>query len=178
MTTDNRITISRLNGRREHRFKVDLSPARTAELAGRLGVSDLRKLRFEGKLIPQGKKDWRLKAELGATVVQECVVTLDPVTTRIDEVVERQYLAELPEPSGEEMEMTDDDSIESLPDVIDLTDVLEESLVLAVPDYPRKEGAEAAQTLVSEPGTVPLSDEDVKPFAGLAALRDKLADKD
>ena len=169
--------MARLNGRREHRFSVQPNRQTLLDIAARLDLLELRKLRFEGKLIPQGKKDWRLEATLGATVVQPCVVTLDPVTTRIDEETLRQYLAELPEPSGDELEMSSDDSVESLPDVIDLNEIMEESLALALPDYPRKSGAEAAQTLISEPGTEPLSDEDVKPFAGLAALRDKLADK-
>ena len=178
MTDENQIVISRLNGRREHRFKVTISQAMVDDVLGRLEVSELRKVRFEGKLIPQGKRDWRLEADLGATVVQPCVVTLDPVTTRIDDKIVRQYLAELPQASGDELEMASDDTIESLPDVIDLMQVLEESLVLALPDYPRKQGAQAPQTLVSEPGTAALSDDDVKPFAGLAALRDKLAYKD
>jgi hypothetical protein len=44
----------------------------------------VRKLRFIGTLEPEGAQDWRLTADLGATVVQPCVVTLAPVTTRLE----------------------------------------------------------------------------------------------
>ncbi len=143
-----------------------------------LDLLDLRKVRFEGKLSPHGKKDWRLTAKLGATVIQPCVATLEPVTTRIEEKVERQFLAELPSPSGDELEMLVDDMIESLPEEINLEDVLEESLALALPDYPRRADIEPIQTGVAEAGIAPMTDEEIKPFAGLASLRDKLANKD
>ena len=54
-------------------------------LAEELGLLDLRKLRLSGRITPDGDSGWRLDATLGATVVQPCVVTLQPVTTRIDE---------------------------------------------------------------------------------------------
>ena len=53
-----------------------------AALAAELGVNALRKLRFAGEIKAMGKKDWKLAGRLGATVVQDCVVTLEPVTTR------------------------------------------------------------------------------------------------
>jgi hypothetical protein len=53
---------------------------------------------------------------LGATVVQPCVATLAPVTTRIETGVTRRYLADWQEPEGEEAEMPEDDTTEALPD--------------------------------------------------------------
>jgi uncharacterized metal-binding protein YceD (DUF177 family) len=101
-------------------------------------------------------------------------VTLDPVTTRLDEPVVRQFLAKMPEtPDGEEIEL-EDDTIEALPAVIDLVEVMIESLALALPLYPRQDGAGIGQLSTTEPGATPLSDDDVKPFAALAALKDKL----
>ncbi|NNK79430.1 MAG: DUF177 domain-containing protein, partial [Litoreibacter sp.] len=49
-----------------------------------------------------------------------------------------------------------------------------EALSLALPAYPRAEGAELGETVFSEPGTDPMSDEDAKPFAALAALKNKM----
>ncbi len=80
-------------------------------------------------------RDWRLEAKLGATVVQPCVVTAEPVTTRIDDPVTRRYLAQMPEPQGDEVEMPEDDSAEPLPDVLDLSAVMAEALALALPLY-------------------------------------------
>ncbi len=150
---------------------------RTA-IADTLGIVGIKKLRFEGNLTPQGRKDWVLTAQLGATVVQDCVVTLDPVTTRIDEAVTRQYLADLPETTGTEVEMPEDDTLEPLPDSIDLYAVLTEALALALPLYPRADGAELGQVVYTRKGVAPLTDEAARPFAGLGALRDSLKNKD
>jgi uncharacterized metal-binding protein YceD (DUF177 family) len=147
---------------------------RTA-IARHLGIPGLRKLRFEGRLTPAGRRDWTLEAELGATVVQDCVVTLAPVVTRIDEPVLRRYTADLPEPGPGEVEMPEDDSIENLPGSLDLCAVMIEALSLALPPFPRAPGAELGEITVTEPGGVPLDAAAVRPFAGLADLRRTLA---
>jgi len=169
------IRITDLRGDRP--FEVSLTPdsaARTA-IAAELGLPALRKLRLQGQLSPLGKSDWRLTAELGATVVQDCVVTLAPVTTRIDEPVTRTYLADLPEPGeDEEIEIPEDDSVEPLPQSIDLGAVMIEALTLALPPYPHAEGARPLNQNFAQPGVTPLSDEQAKPFAGLAGLKQKL----
>ena len=46
-------------------------------------------------------------------------------------------------------------------------------LLLALPLYPRSENAELGEAVFTEDGVAPLKDEDTKPFAGLAALRDR-----
>ncbi len=148
-----------------------------AAIAEALDLTALRKLRFAGTLTPTGARDWKLTGGLGATVVQPCVVTFEPVTTRIDERVERLYLAgPLPLPEGEEIEMPEDDTVEELPDTIDLGAVMIEALSLALPLYPHADGAERVEISVTEPGKAAMSDEAARPFAGLAALRDKMGD--
>jgi uncharacterized metal-binding protein YceD (DUF177 family) len=149
-----------------------------AALADILGIVAIRKLRFAGRLAPLGRTDWELTADLGATVVQECVVTLAPVTTRIDERVIRRYLADMPEPEGTEIEMPADDCDEPLPVTLDLAAVMAEALTLALPPFPRAAGAELGEATFAEKGAKPLSDEDVRPFAGLADLRRSLEGKD
>jgi uncharacterized metal-binding protein YceD (DUF177 family) len=168
------LVLARLSRVGEVRFELTPeAPARTA-LAKELDLEALRKLRFAGRLIPEGRRDWRLEADLGATVVQSCVVTAEPVTTRIDEKILRRYLADMPEPEGDELEIPEDDSAEPLPLTLDLADVMAEALALALPIYPRAPGAELGEARFAAPGTAPLSDEDVRPLSGLAALRDKL----
>jgi uncharacterized metal-binding protein YceD (DUF177 family) len=150
--------------------------AARAAIARHLGIPDVRKLRFEGRLIPAGKRDWTLDAMLGATVVQDCVVTLAPVVTRIDEPVIRRYLADLPDPGPGETEMPDDDTVESLPATLDLCAVMIEALSLALPPFPRAPGADLGELTVTEPGAEPLAAGAIRPFAGLATLRDQLSD--
>lgn len=89
------------------------------ELADRLGVDALRKVRLEGEVRPGPGRDWTLDAALGATIVQPCRVTTDPVTTRIDEPVQRRYSPDYQTPTGDEAEMPEDDSLEPLPAIID-----------------------------------------------------------
>lgn len=156
--------------------KFDLRPssAELQALAAELSVSDLRKLSFSGTVTGQGKRDWRLTGKLGATVVQPCVVTLEPVTTRIETQVQRVYLADMPAPDDAEMEMPEHDNFEKLGAVIDPATVMAEELALAVPQYPRKSDAEFGEAVYSEPGIKPMRDEDARPFAGLGDLRDAL----
>lgn len=157
-------------------FELRPDTAGRQRIAEEMGLLGLRKLAFTGTIRAEGKSDWLLQATLGATVVQPCVVTLDPVTTRLDVPVRRLYLADpsgiLPE--GEEVEMPEDDTAEPLGDVIDPHAVMLEELALALPAWPRAEGAAMGSVTVTEPGQTPLTEEALKPFAGLAALRDKL----
>lgn len=171
------ILVASLNGRKPRQIQIQPDATSCAEIAGYLGLSALRKLRFDGTLRPQGKQDWTVSGQLGATVVQPCAITLAPVTTRIDTAVTRTFIADWSEPDGDEVEMTLDETLDPLGNRIDLSAIVIEALALAIPDFPRAEGAELAQDGVlraAPDGESPLSDEAVKPFAALAALRDKL----
>lgn len=156
------------------RFSLRPDAAALVALAQALGISGLRKLSFEGSLKPLGDTDWQLKGRLGATVVQPCVVTLEPVTTRIDTDVLRSFLRDYEEIDAPEAEVPDDDSVEPLGLWIDPAVVMEEALALALPEYPRKEASEAATIRVTEPGKTPMSDAEARPFAGLAAFKEQL----
>ncbi|WP_333712292.1 YceD family protein [Yoonia sp.] len=172
------IRLADLPNRRETTFDLQPSTTERAAVAAQLGIEGIRKLRFAGSLAPLGKRDWRLTADLGATVVQACVVTLDPVTTRLDETVTRSYLAEMPDDLTGEIEMPEDDTQDALPETLDLAAVMIEALALALPLYPRKEGAALGEAVFAQGGVVPMRDEDAKPFAGLAGLRENLEMKD
>lgn len=155
-------------------FDLRPSPDTLKALAKELGLNGLRKLRFVGQVNAQGRRDWELTGKLGATVVQPCVVTLEPVTTRIDVEVRRIYLADMPDIADEEVEMPEDDNVERLGSVIDTGVVMAEALTLALPLYPRKDGVEPEDTAFAEKGIKPMTDDDARPFAGLSELRDAL----
>lgn len=157
---------------------IEPQPQVCAEIARSLDLIEVRKLRLQGMLAPLGRRDWQFTGHLGATVVQPCVVTLAPVTTRIEEDVARTWRADFTEPDGDEAEMPETVEEEPLGAQIDLGAVMIEALALALPDYPRAEGVELGEAVFTEPGETPMTNEDAKPFAGLAALREKLADDD
>ena len=131
--TSDRLRLPDLRQRQAYPF--DWVPDRDAmaAIAADLELIDLRKARLAGRLLPVGKSDWDLEAKLGATVTQPCVATLAPVRTRIDETVTRRFRADPGEiPLAGEIEMPEDDSVEPMPDEIDLADVASEALALAL----------------------------------------------
>jgi uncharacterized metal-binding protein YceD (DUF177 family) len=141
-----------------------------AGLAAYLDILAIPEMRFRGTITPTGRRDLVLDGELTARVVQPCVVTLEPVTTRLTERVERRYVEDFVLPEGDEVEMPEDDGIEPLPQAIDLGAVATEALALALPLYPRAPGAALGETVHAADGVVPLRDADLRPFAGLAGL--------
>lgn len=151
-------------------FDISPGPEEAAALARLLGARSVRKMRFAGRLTPVAEAGWRLEATLGATVVQTCVISLEPVTTRVDETVRRVFLPETA-PAAEIVVSPDDDDdeVEPLRDRIDLGRVATEALALALPAYPRKPDATLAAADEPDP-----DDDAPRPFAALAALRAKL----
>jgi uncharacterized metal-binding protein YceD (DUF177 family) len=178
MTMPDPIRVADLSSNATKNLNIRPDADAIATLRDALGLSGLRKLTLVGNLSPMGKKDWRLTAKLGATVVQPCVVSLEPVTTRIDVEVERNFIAGLTERAAEndeeEIEIPEDDTYERLGPEIDLAAILTESLAMALPQYPRLDGAHLDESVFAAPGITPMKDEDARPFAGLSALRDQL----
>ncbi|WP_375262835.1 DUF177 domain-containing protein [Palleronia sp.] len=171
-TDETRIRLTGTRAREPHEFDLRPGEDARAALAAEFDLSALRKLRLAGRLVPAGKRDWRLEATLGATVVQPCGVTLEPVTTRIDEEITRHYMADWTAPDTAEQEMPDETEDEPLPAVLDLMTVITEELSLAIPAFPRAEGADAIEAEARPEGAEPIRDEDTRPFAG---LRDALS---
>lgn len=169
-TRPSRFRTGGLSPRKPTRFDFEPGAEERKALATDLGLLALRNLRLTGEIAPAGRDEMVLTAQLQADVDQACVVTLAPVRARISEPVRRRFVADLPPPVGDEVEMTDDDSLEPMPEVIDLAEVVAEALALALPLYPRAPGAELGALVVGPDGTAPLTDADLKPFAGLAAL--------
>lgn len=172
------LRLSDLSARKPTQFALTPGADERAALAADLGILGIEALSFRGALTPRGRQDWTLEADLAARVVQACVVTTDPVATDIAEKVARSYVADLPEVEGEEVEMPEDDSIEALPATLDLNAVMAEALALALPLYPRAPGAEFAAIDHAGPDVEALTDESVKPFAGLSDLLKKAPGND
>jgi uncharacterized metal-binding protein YceD (DUF177 family) len=164
-----------LSQRKPTRFAYAPDAAARAVLARDLGLLALPALRLTGEITPAGRDEMILAARLEAEATQACVVTLAPVSTCIDEAVSRRYLAGLVLPDGEETEMPEDDTIEALPEVIDIEAIAAEALMLALPLYPRAPGADFAAVSHAAKGAAPLVDSGRKPFAGLADLAGRLA---
>ncbi|ARO14537.1 hypothetical protein BVG79_01191 [Ketogulonicigenium robustum] len=171
------VRLPEVSGRKAHHFDIQPDYAARTAIAAALDINAIKKLRFEGTLTPKGRHDWHFAGHLGATVVQDCVVTFAPVTTRIDQEVERNYLADYSEAASGEVEMPEDDTIEPLPQNLDLAEVMIEALSLALPLFPRAPGV-APLNIDTDPDFDENDGQTRKPFAGLAGLRDKLTKSD
>ena len=175
-TSPLRFRTAALSHRKPTRFHVALTAEDRAALAASLDLQGLPLVTFDGEIAPVGRNDFALTGRLVAEAVQSCVVTLAPVRARIDEEVRRTYQHDLAQPDGDEVEIPEDDSLEPLPEVIDLTDVLREAIALALPPYPRAPGAELGEAVFAAPGVAPLREADLRPFAALSALVRKAED--
>ncbi len=98
---ERRLPIRKLSGRESIRFRIVFEKHELETVESLLGVTSIRKMMFSGVLAPGRNGSWTLTGELGATVVQPCVATLRPVTTRVEERVERMFVPGLePPPSA------------------------------------------------------------------------------
>ena len=162
--------VAALTGRKRTHVIFAPDAAARKQIATLLGLIGLPALRLEGEFTPEGRHDLRFDGVVAARAVQACIVTLAPVPVTIKEPVLRRYLQDFADPEADEAEMTSDDSAEALPEEIDAAAVAIEALTLALPLYPRAKGASLGEAVFAPPGTEPLRDADLRPFAGLAAL--------
>ncbi|WP_134724603.1 YceD family protein [Paracoccus luteus] len=160
-----RLRVTQLNPRQANQFDLAPDADARARIAEALDLTDLPAARMTGRIEAAGADSWALTARLTARVVQPCVVTLAPVATALDEEVRRAWSPHATDPTGEEIEMPDDET-EPLGQAIDLGAVLVEALSLALPLYPRAPDASLDDGAAPEPE----AEDTRKPFAGLGDL--------
>jgi uncharacterized metal-binding protein YceD (DUF177 family) len=154
------------------------SPLIVQNMVENLDLLGLKHPILSGVLVPQNRKDWRFDITIKAKVTQACTITLAPVTTHISENTTRFYRDQIVDETHEDIQLGPDDTEDSLPDSLDLNDILQEMLALAVPQYPRAPDASVQGQYFGPPGIDAMTDDDAKPLAGLAALKDKLSAPD
>lgn len=136
----------------EDGIKVELTAtaAEREALRSRFGLVDLQSL-FASVGIEQGVMELVLAGQIEAVVAQHCVVTLKPVTSRLNVPFERHYrrreVHEKMVTAGETLASDADDiDIDFLEgDEIDIGEAVAEEFYLALDPYPR--GADADQAL-------------------------------
>ena len=179
---DSLVRFSEINQSKPFDFHLILSNQKVSELVKSLDLLSIKKVSLVGKLSPLSINEWSLKAELRATVKQKCVISFKPVKTIVRESINRTFS---PSALQNTFEADDDgtspvifdDTLQELNDHIDLAEIIFEELTLILPNYPKIEGAELGYYSVTEPGAKPLTSENIKPFAQLSKLKDKLSNK-
>ncbi len=171
------IPVRRLSRRRETPFSIEADPEELADLARFLGLPHVERLSFEGTVAAVGEEDWEVRGRLVAALEQTCVVSLEPVAIHHDAEITRRYMPadEIAPVSEVTVAPDEEDEPDTFTNAIDPAALAVESLVLMLDPYPRAEGAALERATFAGPGVTPLEDADVRPFAGLAALRQKSA---
>lgn len=160
-------------------FKLELKPtdAESALLAQQLNIVSIQA--FNAELI---FKRWRkdgisVRGRIFAKLVQECVVTLEPLVEEFTEEFERTFLPEgskLAKPRlNNEGEMIIDPEGDDVPDLfvgknLDAWDIVVEQTQLAMDPFPRAQGVDISNYA---PNDDDLVEEKQSPFAALEALK-------
>jgi uncharacterized metal-binding protein YceD (DUF177 family) len=160
------------------RHEIEAGPEERAALATRFALISIERLSAEVKLRrDRAGTQVAFAARLSAAVVQECVVTLEPVPAELDEEVEIRFDLSAEILAAELDIDADDDSAEPMDgDVLDIGEVVAQHLSLALDPFPRHPSAPAApeeeDRVVLE--TEPEEPEPPRPspFAALAKRRD------
>ena len=146
-----------------------------AALARRFGLLALDSLTAKVGLTPVDGGLVRVHGTLAAKVTQACVVTLEPVMTRVEGSFERLYGAGAPEEAGGPI--TDADAEES-PEpfthgAVDVGEAVAEQLALELDPFPRPPGAAFDGFSNGSKSVVDDDTGDAGPFAVLARLKEK-----
>ncbi|SOE17344.1 uncharacterized protein DUF177 involved in 23S rRNA accumulation [Hoeflea halophila] len=156
--------------------KISADAADLERLARQWHVPEVQSFETELELGRWKRDGVRVKGHVRSTIVQECVVTLDPVTQTIEEEVETIFLPENSRLTKRTLdvngEMFLDPDGPDLPelfsgDSIDVGAVAAEFAALSIDAYPRKEGLEYADRIESDSST----DKKPSPFAVLQGLK-------
>jgi uncharacterized metal-binding protein YceD (DUF177 family) len=157
-------------------FDLRATPAEREELRRRFKLLDLQELAARGTILPlKGGQGLRVSGHIAAALAQSCVVTLEPVTQRIDEDFQLEFgdTGEVIEAaSGEMVLLPDQEQPDPMPATgLDVGGLVAEQLALAIDPYPRKEGADLQEVLRRH--GVKAEAGKPNPFAALAALKSK-----
>ena len=140
-----------------------------AALARTAGLRDLPRLDARFDLQRKGRERLHVTGEISGELVQDCIITLEPIIQNLLERVDLVFVPEVPhalaDGEGEaSFGLTDAEPPEPLVGgAVDLGEIATEYFLLGIDPYPRKEGAVFETASAGTAGA--------NPFAALAALK-------
>jgi uncharacterized metal-binding protein YceD (DUF177 family) len=150
---------------------LELAPdeAQRKAIAAAADILELPRFEATFDLTRHGADGLRVAGRLSATVIQRCVVTLEPVENEIEEDVDLLFqphadvpIAPVADAGHQGLEAAEPPEVLH-GGVVDLGAVATEFLLLAIDPYPRKPGAVFEAPPAGDPAS--------HPFAALAALK-------
>lgn len=169
------VNVERLPDLGRH-WTVEPTPEEALALAGRFSLTALTSLKGVLHVKPfAGGSLLKVMGMMTAVVEQNCVVTLQPLSTTISEEIDRIFSFNAPKELPLEVEWTVED--QDLPDpvvdgMIDLGEIVAEQLALSIDPYPRAEGV-AFTVPDAVIGVTANGPEKENPFSALAGLKNK-----
>jgi uncharacterized metal-binding protein YceD (DUF177 family) len=149
------------------RIELTADVATRTAVARLAGIVGLPRLEAHFDLTRHGREGLRVQGRVTATVEQNCVVTLEPMRSEVEEAINLLFtssIGEAGEHHAEQIHALDGDGPEPLENgVVDLGALATEFLLLGIDPYPRKAGAVFAPPSAAEV--------DAHAFAALAALK-------
>jgi uncharacterized metal-binding protein YceD (DUF177 family) len=165
MEFSRKVEVDRLAASSETIQHITAGAAERAALARRFALVALDRLEARVTLVRLAGGLLRLTADLSADVVQECVVTLEPVASRVEDRFMLLY-GHAQDEAGEVVLSGEAELVEPISGgTRDLGEAVAQQLSLALDPYPRAPGA-AATARETGPG-------DPSPFAALAKWKEK-----
>lgn len=152
--------------------RIVARPAERKALAARFGLVDLSMLEAELNVDHAEGNMFAVTGYLSADVVQECVVSLEPVSARITDTIDVLFAPAVlldvgaNPPHADELDAEAPEPIVN--GIIDLGELVAQHLAVALDPYPRKEGAAFVHSDAAQGGSG-----NVSPFAKLKGLRVK-----
>jgi len=132
------VRVSHLPGAGQQ-LRLEANAAECAALAARLGLLALHRFSAELRLRGESAGGIRVHGHIEASLVQACVVSLDPVPRALREDVALRILPEGQTPSEDP---DSEDEVECDNGIAELGEVMAQLLALALDPYPRLEGAQ------------------------------------
>ncbi|MGB0855245.1 MAG: YceD family protein [Pikeienuella sp.] len=165
-------TVLALRKRKTIEIRHDADADTRAALAAELQLIEIPSLRVEASVTAVGRDQWRVSGTVRAKVVQTCVITLNPVSAIVEEAFDRRFTEDQNAVGSDlDFDPVSEDPPELIDESIDVGVVASEALALGLDPYPRARGATFDGAAAIPPGAEPIRPADLKPFAGLAALK-------
>lgn len=156
--------------REGRRYHIVADEEQRRRLADAIGIPQIAALAADLEVRPIGGQSLTVRGALKASVVQNCVVTLEPFGQEVAEPIDLTLMRVEAGPPGQHAkEVLIDPSEPDGPDLfhagrIDLGIIVAEHLALGLDPYPRAPGVDFSGHLEDDPAT------DLSPFAMLAKL--------
>ncbi len=154
-------------GRAGKVFRLAANEGECRKIAVRLGVISVEKLEGEIRLTAT-KTDINATGVVQASLVRECVASLEPMPEIIDENFEISFIRQAPSDPGAADEDSEDWLLPEVHegDIFDVGELLVQQLSLAMAPFPRKPGAPSLAEQYGRSGPV-------SPFSDLQAILEK-----